>query len=424
MQYLSVTALTRYLKTKLETDEHLQTIALKGEISNFKQHSRGHLYFSLKDQNAQINAIMFAGDASRLKLIPKEGDHVLVMGRISLYEPSGTYSIQVLSMQLDGIGELYLKYEALKKELEEKGYFENSHKRKIPIFPTTIGVITSPTGAVIQDIQNTINRRYRLVNIILYSTIVQGPESAQSIAKQINKANEEGLCDVLIVGRGGGSIEDLWGFNERIVADAIYHSSIPIISAVGHETDVTISDFVADLRAPTPTAAAELATPSTQQLMNDLDAFKKRLRQFMTSSLQEKSLSLTYLESRLEQASPLVTLERFEKDRLQFIKRLNLAYQTVLVQFEQQLVLHQKSLKYSVQALLQHATNQFETQRVKLNALNPLSMMDKGFAMVSHDNQIIRSIKEIKPHQSLTLQLKDGSVETTVTSIKEFKDGK
>jgi exodeoxyribonuclease VII large subunit len=419
MQYLSVTALTRYLKTKLETDEHLQTIALKGEISNFKQHSRGHLYFSLKDQNAQINAIMFAGDASRLKLLPKEGDHVLVMGRISLYEPSGTYSIQVLSMQLDGIGELYLKYEALKKELEEKGYFDVSHKKEIPSFPNTIGVITSPTGAVIQDIQNTINRRFQLVKIILYPTIVQGPESAQSIQSQIKKANEQGVCDVLIVGRGGGSIEDLWGFNERIVAEAIYQSKIPIISAVGHETDVTISDFVADLRAPTPTAAAELATPSKDVLIQTIETYKKRLQQAVISNLQEKSVTLTYLESRLEQASPLMTLERLEKDRVQLLKRMKLAYQSVLSQMDQQLALSHKSLTYAAQTLLQQKAQQFETQTVKLQALNPLLMMDKGFALVTQEDKLIRSVKDIQKGQSLTLKLKDGTVDATVTSIKE-----
>ncbi|MFH0766600.1 MAG: exodeoxyribonuclease VII large subunit, partial [Bacillota bacterium] len=265
--YLTVTALTKYIKAKLEGDKHLFSILIKGEISNFKRHSRGHLYFTLKDEGAQMSAIMFSKDASRLEFDPKEGDHVLISGRISVYEPSGTYSLQVSSMKLDGIGELYLKYEALKKDLLEKGYFSEEHKKPIPKFPKVIGVVTSPTGAVIEDIKNTVSRRYLLTEIHLYPALVQGPGSAESIHNQILYANARNEVDVLIVGRGGGSIEDLWGFNEMPVIQAIYDSKIPIITAIGHETDYTISDFVSDLRAPTPTAAAELATPNKEDLL-------------------------------------------------------------------------------------------------------------------------------------------------------------
>ena len=266
-QYLSVTALTKYIKYKLEGDTHLKQIYLKGEISNLTKHSRGHYYFSLKDENAQIKAIMFSSATKSLAFDPKDGDKVLAYGAISVYEPSGSYSIQIYQMEPDGIGALYLAYEKLKEELEEKGYFSQTRKKPIPKYPSAIGVITSPTGAAIRDIIHTIERRYPLTKLILYPALVQGDTAKESIRDQINKANQDSLVDVLIVGRGGGSIEDLWAFNERVVAEAIYASKIPIISAVGHETDFTISDFVSDLRAPTPTAAAELATPDRKSVV-------------------------------------------------------------------------------------------------------------------------------------------------------------
>ena len=275
-QYLSVTALTKYIKYKLEGDTHLKQIYLKGEISNLTKHSRGHYYFSLKDENAQIKAIMFSSATKSLAFDPKDGDKVLAYGAISVYEPSGSYSIQIYQMEPDGIGALYLAYEKLKEEMEEKGYFSQTRKKPIPKYPSAIGVITSPTGAAIRDIIHTIERRYPLTKLILYPALVQGDTAKESIRDQINKANQDSLVDVLIVGRGGGSIEDLWAFNERVVAEAIYASKIPIISAVGHETDFTISDFVSDLRAPTPTAAAELATPDKNTLMRTVETTDRK----------------------------------------------------------------------------------------------------------------------------------------------------
>ncbi|QWB95543.1 exodeoxyribonuclease VII large subunit [Mycoplasmatota bacterium] len=254
--YLTVTAITKYLKAKIEGDKHLVSIYIKGEISNFKHHSRGHFYFTLKDESAQVSCIMFSSYVKQVQFMPKNGDHVLLNGRMSIYEAGGSYSIQVKEMKLDGIGELYLKYEALKKDLQSKGYFEQSHKKEIPKFPKRIGVVTSSTGAVIEDIRNTVQRRYLLTEIYLYPALVQGPDSATSIRDQIILANQRNEVDVLIVGRGGGSIEDLWGFNELPAIMAVFESKIPVITAIGHETDFTICDFVSDLRAPTPTAAA------------------------------------------------------------------------------------------------------------------------------------------------------------------------
>jgi exodeoxyribonuclease VII large subunit len=285
-QYLTVTALTQYLKLKLENDPHLKKILLKGEISNFKAHSSGHFYFSLKDDKAQISAMMFSTYTKTLSFMPKDGDKVLVEGYISVYEARGSYSISIYAMTLDGIGELFLKYEQLKKEFEALGYFDQSIKKKIPQYPKAIGVITSPTGAVIQDIKNTVSRRYLLTKIVLYPALVQGEGSKDSLVRQIRRANEDNEVDVIILGRGGGSIEDLWSFNEAEVVVAIYESKIPIITAIGHETDTTLSDYAGDLRAPTPTAAAELATPNVSDILEDLKEKERLLNYYMNDKIR------------------------------------------------------------------------------------------------------------------------------------------
>ena len=444
-KYLTVSALTSYIKTKLEMDQHLQVIALKGEISNFKLHSRGHLYFSMKDDKAQISAIMFAGDAKGLEVMPKDGDQVLVLGKISLYEPSGSYSIQVMKLSLDGVGVLYKKYEALKKELETLGYFKESHKKPIPSFPKRIGVITSQTGAVISDISNTINRRYRLVELILYPATVQGPSSAESIAKQIKRANMDKRVDVLIVGRGGGSIEDLWGFNEREVADAIYESEIPIISAVGHETDFTIADFVADLRAPTPTAAAELATPSQAQLTQFIIDSANQLKRLLKETLNQKTLHVTYLEERLEISSPFNKLKAFDQTLYQLQKRLESSmyhiHASKLAVFNQlkqriqdpsvlieakkdKLHYFKEKMDQNYYHIYKDKTFAFNTLKESLHVLSPLKVMDKGYGLLSKDQKIISSITSLKTNDTLSITLKDGIVETVITNIKEKNHGK
>jgi len=438
--YLTVTALTKYIKMKLEGDKHLVSVLIKGEISNYKKHSRGHLYFTLKDENAQISCIMFASDAKNINFSPQEGDHVLIEGRISVYEPSGTYSIQVQRLTPDGIGELYLKYEALKKELEEKGYFNVEHKKPIPSFPKVIGVVTSPTGAVIQDIINTVSRRYPLAEVHLYSALVQGPGSADSIRNQIIYANQLKQADVLIVGRGGGSIEDLWGFNEMPVIDAIYHSEIPIITAIGHETDFTISDFVSDLRAPTPTAAAELATPNRSDLILQIDQYVKEIHTALGRLFDSKRTQLLYLDQRLDLLSPSIKLND-HKDSLDRLKdKLNLMYTYYLETKSYaitrlsdrikspedrliQLRKHHEQVSHlmfrSFEQLMQTKGSLFELYRVKLETLNPLSVMDKGFAVLSKQNKLITSIHELKVEDEIELRLKDGRASALIKSLKE-----
>ncbi|MCY8595248.1 exodeoxyribonuclease VII large subunit, partial [Bacillus haynesii] len=262
ISFVTVTALTKYIKRKFDVDPHLEDIWIKGELSNVKIHSRGHIYFTLKDDNARIQSVMFARQNRNLAFTPENGMKVLVRGGISVYEPSGNYQLYAKEIQPDGIGALHLAYEELKKKLSQEGLFDEKYKKPIPAFPSVVGVVTSPTGAAVRDVITTIKRRYPLVKVIVLPTLVQGVNAGESIVSSIKEANRRELCDVLIVGRGGGSIEELWAFNEEAVARAIFSSDIPIISAVGHETDFTISDFVADLRAATPTGAAELAVPN------------------------------------------------------------------------------------------------------------------------------------------------------------------
>lgn len=443
--YLTVTALTKYIKAKLEGDKHLFSILIKGEISNFKRHSRGHLYFTLKDEGAQMSAIMFSRDASRLEFDPKEGDHVLISGRISVYEPSGTYSLQVSSMRLDGVGELYLKYEALKKELLEKGYFNEEHKKPIPKFPKVIGVVTSPTGAVIEDIKNTVSRRYLLAEIHLYPALVQGPGSAESIRNQILLANAKNEVDVLIVGRGGGSIEDLWGFNEMPVIQAIYDSHLPIITAIGHETDYTISDFVSDLRAPTPTAAAELATPNKPDLLLKIDESMAQIEYKIAQFFGEIKTRLVYLDQRLDRLSPDLKLDQLKMDLFRLESNLNrfMNYQveskkhsvdqfrSMMKSPEQRilgLIEKRENLKMrlmrNIEEITQRKSYQFEIARSALGALNPLMLMDKGFAVVSKNDHVITSISMVDQGDLITIRLKDGTLGAKVTQKKEIINGK
>ncbi len=429
--YLTVTALTKYIKAKLEGDEHLFSILIKGEISNYVAHSRGHLYFTIKDQDAQINALMFYQDAQKLNFTPKQGDQVLISGKISVYEPRGTYSIRVSTMQLDGVGDLYLKFEALKKELEAKGYFAQIRKKEIPKFPKKIGVITSPTGAVIQDIKNTIQRRYLLTELHLYPALLQGDKSAESIAKQIALANKKNEVDVLIVGRGGGSIEDLWAFNEIAVIQAIYDSKIPVISAVGHETDYTISDFVSDLRAPTPTAAAELATPNQEELSTRIKESVEQITYRIEQHLEHRKTKLLYIDQRLENLSPSVKLNNLKLELKRNVRNLTKAFNYQLeikanhiIQLksglkspeqlinslkERQLNLA-KQLKQNIELISQTKSYQFDILKTALNALNPLSIMDKGFAVIAKDGLVITSAAKLKLDDQITIRFKDGSI--------------
>ncbi len=391
-QYLTVSAVSKYIKYKFDNDVHLKNIHLEGEVSNFKRNSRGHFYFTLKDSESQISATMFANDASKVDFDPKDGQTVLVRGTISSYIPYGTYQINVNHMQQQGLGDLYLAYEKLKKELEEKGYFDKSKKKNIPLYPKAIAVITSPTGAAVRDVINTIKRRYPIAQIYVYPSIVQGETAKTSIVKNIIKCNEDNLVDTIIVGRGGGSIEDLWCFNEKVVAEAIFNSKLPIISAVGHETDFTISDFVADVRAATPTAAAEIATPDINVLINSIKIYESRISNAFTNKMNNVKQNLVNLDRRLDNCSPLMLLEQLNNKRLQLDKLL----QTNMINLVES---KQNTLKYNIE---------------KLNALNPLSIMDKGFSLVQNKDKIVRSIDDVNIDDNLTVNLKDGKLNVKV----------
>ncbi|MBN2540801.1 MAG: exodeoxyribonuclease VII large subunit [Bacilli bacterium] len=414
-KYLTVTALNRYLKYKFDHDENLQTILLKAEISNFKRHSRGHLYLTLKDDTSQISAVMFQGNTRSLHFEPKDGDKVIVEGHISVYEPYGTYQVYINKLDLDGIGDLYLAYEQLKQDLQKQGLFEESHKVKLPQYPKVVGVITSPTGAAVRDIINVVSIRYPLAKIIVYPALVQGTDAKVSISKQINQANQDGYADVLIVGRGGGSIEDLWGFNEEIVARAIYASKIPLISAVGHETDFTIADFVADVRASTPSHAAELAVPSKtdiiKYLKNAMTRISVSLKQANERSIkhylqvvsnvtfqrpekitESKHLALLYLEDKLNAYKPQKRIEHLKESILQYRMRIN--------QIEK--------------SILKEKQSRFLVTTQKLDLVNPLNIMQKGFTIVKQQDTIRKSVKEVDETQSLTVQFHDGELDCSI----------
>lgn len=399
-EYLTVSALTRYIKYKFDHDIHLEEVLLQGEISNFKHNSRGHFYFTLKDEGAQISATMFAQYASKVKFEPTDGMKVFVKGTVTVYEPSGTYQINVKEIKSDGIGDLYLAYEKLKEELNKKGLFDPTHKKPLPRFPKTIGVITSPTGAAVRDIINTISRRYPLCNVILYPAIVQGDDAKDNIAAQIKKANLDKLCDVLIVGRGGGSIEDLWAFNEPVVAYAIYDSIIPIISAVGHEVDFTIADFVADMRAATPTAAAELATPNIDVLKQNVNYYVDAYTKRMKFIFENTKMKLMNYDKRLDANNPINTLKHKHQILDSYNERMNML----------------------IYRIIENKKHQYDMKKSYLDSLNPLSIMDKGYSISKVNDKIVTDVNEVKENDILTTQMKNGVILSKVYEVK--KNGK
>lgn len=441
--YLTVTALTKYIKRKIDTDPHLNEIWLKGEISNFNHHSRGHMYLTIKDNQSRVQAVMFAGNNRKLKFVPEDGMNVLIRGEISVFEPYGQYQLYIRHMEPDGIGALYLAYEQLKEKLEKKGYFELDHKKKLPLYPKHIGIITSPTGAAIRDILITIKRRYPIVQTTVIPVIVQGQLAAESIHDAIQYANQTDDFDLLIVGRGGGSIEDLWGFNEEIVAKAIYQSDIPIISAVGHETDHTISDFVADLRAPTPTGAAELAVPSQFELLEKIGTMSRTLMRLINEKIENNQQHLEYIKNsyafkyprnliqqheqeidryaeRLEKG--LIHLSKGKQDKLKNMQ-IRLQNQHPIKQIDQSNIqLEQlKNRKNSLfRQLMEQKTIKLSTTIDKLSLLNPLEIMKRGFAIpYTKAGQIIKSSEQVKKDDTMTVKLSDGIVDCQVINVRE-----
>ncbi|XFA99234.1 exodeoxyribonuclease VII large subunit [Candidatus Izemoplasma sp. B36] len=414
-KYLTVTALNRYLKYKFDHDENLQRILLKAEISNFKHHSRGHLYLTLKDDNSQIQAVMFASNTKSLNFKPKDGDQVIVEGHIAVYEPYGTYQVYIKKMDKDGVGDLYLAYEMLKEKLEKLGLFSESHKVPLPKYPKSIGVITSPTGAAIRDIINVISIRYPLARIIVYPALVQGVNAKESISEQINQANRDKLVDVLIVGRGGGSIEDLWAFNEEIVARSIYASKIPIISAVGHETDFTIADFVSDRRASTPSHAAEICVPNKVELMDNINDSIIRLANSLNNAYELAKGNF----SKVVKSNVIVNPEKILETRK--LKLIYLEDKLVAYKPAKQIEYYHNSIKnYRIRLsqiitnLLKENQHRFNNQIDKLELVNPLSIMKKGYTITKQDNQIKKSIKEIDESKAITVDFHDGSLDCKI----------
>ena len=389
---VSVTELNRYIKEKIAGDEALSNIIVKGEISNFKNHYTGHMYFTLKDENSLIKCIMFKTYAQQLNFMPKDGMKVFVLGGVSVFERDGIYQIYVKAMQEDGIGALYRKYEKLKKDLETKGLFGQEHKQKIPKMPKVIGVLTSQTGSVIRDIINVSTRRNPNVYIRLLPVPVQGEDAASKIVKGIKKMNEENLADVLILARGGGSLEDLWPFNEEEVAYAIYESKIPIISAVGHETDFTIADFVADLRAPTPSAAAELAVPDIYEITQKIASFQNRLR----LSLNKK---LEIMKLRYEKCMSSAVF----KDPTRMISDYYLKVDSQI-----------KRLEKVIENKKQTEKEKYVKLVSKLDALSPLKTLTRGYSIIESDNKIVKSVNDLHKGQNIEIRLVDGKKEAQV----------
>ena len=389
---ITVSQLNRYIKDKIADDENLENIFVKGEISNFKNHYTGHLYFTLKDENSLIKCIMFKTYAQKLDFTPKDGMKVFIMGGVSVFERDGVYQIYAKAMQEDGLGVLYRKYEELKTNLQSQGYFDEEHKQKIPQFPKTIGVLTSQTGSVIRDIINVSTRRNPNVHIRLFPVPVQGEGAAEKIAEGIYFMNKNKMADVLILARGGGSLEDLWPFNEEIVAHAIYNSEIPIISAVGHETDFSISDFVADLRAPTPSAAAELAVPDIYEVKQKIDISQNRLRNALIKKVQIMRLRYEKcMSSRVFKEPQREINDRYLKID-SYVKRL-----------ENTIRSKQKEEKTKYIELLS-----------KLDALSPLKTLTRGYSLVENNDKIVKSVNDLKIGDIVTIKLKDGQKEAEV----------
>ncbi len=411
--YITVTQLTKYIKYKIDNDVNLENVYLKGEISNFKAHTRGHFYFTIKDENTRINAVMFSSSASKIKFVPTDGMKVLVSGKISVYEATGGYQIYVNEMLEDGVGNLYIAFEQLKKKLEQEGLFDPKHKKKIPKIPNTIGIITAPTGAAIKDILSTIKRRWPLAKTILFPSLVQGEEAASDIVRNIELSKNFDL-DVLIVGRGGGSIEDLWPFNEEIVARAIYSLDTPVISAVGHEIDFTISDFVADLRAPTPTGAAEMAVPNMSDVKTYLNQLNLRLATNISNNIKVKKEILKKLENSFVLKNPISIYEIKDQKFDNLYERLLISYKNLVNNNSNKMIIINNNLVNSMSHLLTNNTNRYNNLIQKLEALNPILTLKRGYAIVKYDNKAIESIKKIKKDDIINIELQDGNIEAKV----------
>ena len=435
-KYITVTQLSKYLKYKLENDPNLGLIFLKGEISNFKSHTRGHYYFTLKDDTSRISAMMFSSAVQRVKFIPKDGMKVMVTGRIGVYEATGSYQIYVDEMIEDGVGNLYIAFQQLKEKLEKEGLFKEEYKKKIPKIPRRIGIITASTGAAIKDILSTIKRRFPLCETILFPSLVQGELAKNDIVKNLEIADSYNL-DVIILGRGGGSIEDLWPFNEEIVARAIFKAKTPIISAVGHEIDFTISDFVADLRAPTPTGAAEMAVPNKIDILNYLEQIKIRLNKVIMHKITFYEEILNRLKNSYVLKNPMNIYEikeqnfdhlyerlilvmnnvvKTNRDRLNLLKNSYVLTNPKLIYMEKAYNYNElvNRLKKSIKQNIDYNTNLYVNLLGKIEVLNPITTIKRGYSIVRFNNKTINSIKEVKKNDKIKIEVCDGNINAIV----------
>lgn len=438
-EYVTVSALTKYIKYKFDKDPHLGRVYLTGEISNFRLRPT-HQYFSLKDEQAIISATMFQSAFKKIQFRPEEGMKVLVIGKVSVFEKSGQYQINIEHMEPDGVGALYLAYEQLKKKLEAEGLF-SLPKKPIPQFPKKIAILTSESGAVIQDIQTTVARRFPIVQLVLYPTVVQGVHAVNSILKNLDLVEKEDY-DVVIIGRGGGSIEDLWAFNEEPVVRRVAELSIPVISSVGHETDTTLIDFVSDMRAATPTAAAEIATPVLMEIHQQLRNLQTRLEQALSRQLQIKRERMQALANasifqnperiyqvyqqrvdQLEMRLQQMMQQSVQHKRQQLVKnqhRLELGSPSRRVQTEKQALQYlAKRLEQAQGQLMKDKKQQFQRAIQQLDLLSPLKIMNRGYGILQQEETIIKSVDQLEVNQELTIQLVDGTVRSKVTSVEK-----
>lgn len=395
MIVLTVTQLNRYIAFKIKEDAKLKGILLKGEISNFTAHRSGHFYFTLKDGESAVKAVMFRSYADRVKFMPEDGMSVIVMGSVSVYERDGVYQIYVTDIQPDGVGAASIAVEQLKEKLRKQGVFDESHKRPLPPMPKKIGIVTSATGAALQDVINILSRRYPIGELCVFPAVVQGEAAPDSICRGIIAAGKSD-CDVLIVGRGGGSLEDLSAFNTEKVAMCIYNSSIPVVSAVGHETDFTVSDLAADMRAPTPSAAAELVSPSAEQLMKNIDFYLNRIKDGAVKALNRSQNRLDVLSGKLAVFSPEYKVQKNEKDFISLENRLKAAYNTKISECERR----------------------FLTAVSKMEAMSPLKVMSRGYSLVYKGKKIIADTKNLKIGDNVDVMLAEGRFSACVTEIE------
>ncbi|EOS7965112.1 exodeoxyribonuclease VII large subunit [Enterococcus hirae] len=441
-EYLTVTTLTKYLKRKFDVDPYLERVYLTGEISNFRLRANAHQYFSLKDDHAKISAIMFKGAFQKLRFQPKEGMKVLVVGRISLYEASGSYQIYVEHMEPDGVGALYQELEERKEKLRKEGLFKPEHKQALPRFPKRIAVLTSPSGAVIRDIITTVKRRYPIAQLVLFPTVVQGNQAADNIVENIRRVEELGDFDTMIIGRGGGSIEDLWPFNEERVARAIFEARTPVISSVGHETDTTIADLAADVRAATPTAAAELAVPVLSEVLLKLKERQARLEQAFLRQIQRKQerferakQSYVFRQPERLYEGQTIKLDQFKQRLLQTTQQIyhlkekqtvRLNYQLAQVaptyrvkSAKQETDYLEKRLAEKMEQYMQSQQQRFQQAIQSLDLLSPLKIMGRGYNYTTIEGRVVKSVTEMKPEDTITIHYQDGQVNATVQEVEE-----